>query len=293
MIATLLDKQCESDDDCTLDKSCYRGTCRDPCALRAACGDNAICRVVLHRPRCECPECYFGKPHIQCRINPGCTSPSIVEPPSGKECSVNTDCSESLYCNAGQCSSPCGHTSVCEANEKCVARNHQAQCQCKFKYVISSNGDLSCPERQVACRSDSECPAHLGCLNGICASPCQPGACPAGKTCQVLDHKALCVCDKDCESSVSICLKDKGCPSNQACINYKCVNPCEGKSCPNNTPCIVEEHLPVCKFCPPGFAVDTNYGCVKGQEHIEAGYKFFANKDFPKRLNEVFPNLIF
>ena len=264
-IVTGTDEGCKTDDDCTLDKSCHRGTCRDPCSLRAACGENAICRVVLHRPRCECPECFIGKPHISCKIDPQCTSPVVEEKPTGKECATNADCDPSLYCNSGQCHSPCGHTSVCNPNEKCVARSHQGTCTCKYKLVITPTGELTCPERQVSCRADAECPVHLACINNACQNPCQPGSCPEGKKCQVLEHKPLCMCEKECESSISVCLKDRGCPSNQACINYQCVNPCEGKSCPGNTPCIVEDHIPVCKFCPPGFTVDKNYGCIKGQ----------------------------
>ena len=53
-----------------------------------------------------------------------------------------------------------------------------------------------------------------------------------------------------------------------ACINFKCQNPCEGYTCQGNTPCVVENHKAVCKFCPPGFVTDTNYGCLEGQNKI-------------------------
>merc|ERR1740129_2002584 len=29
-------------------------------------------------------------------------------------------------------------------------------------------------------------------------------------------------------------------------------------------PCIVEDHQAICKFCPPGFEIDANYGCIQG-----------------------------
>jgi len=80
----------------------------------------------------------------------------------------------------------------------------------------------------------------------------------------VLEHKAVCVCTTGCNPEVSICLKDRGCPRGQACIGYQCKNPCEGTTCPGNTPCIVEDHKAVCKFCPPGFTTDANYGCIQG-----------------------------
>ena len=121
---------CTSDSDCTLDKSCNRnrGECFNPCSLRAACGVNALCRVVNHAPRCECPECYKGRPHLGCKLDSRC---STKPEPEGRGCANNQDCPSALYCEAGECKSPCGHTSVCEANERCVAANHQATCQCK------------------------------------------------------------------------------------------------------------------------------------------------------------------
>merc|ERR1711974_241907 len=69
------DKECQSDSDCTIDKSCIRGNCKDPCSLRGACGNNAICEVINHRPRCTCPECYTGSPFLRCKLNPSCRSP--------------------------------------------------------------------------------------------------------------------------------------------------------------------------------------------------------------------------
>ena len=117
------------------------------------------------------------------------------------------------------------------------------------------------------CRSSQECPSQLNCVAGSCKNPCGSKSCPSGKTCQVLNHNALCMCTKGCNTEVSICLKDRGCPSDKACLNYQCKNPCQGLSCPNNTPCIVEDHKPICKFCPDGFVVDQNYGCIKGYNY--------------------------
>ena len=50
--------------------------------------------------------------------------------------------------------------------------------------------------------------------------------------------------------------------------NYKCQDPCAGLSCPGNAPCVVEGHKPVCKFCPPGFIADPNYGCLEGTQSV-------------------------
>jgi hypothetical protein len=161
------------------------------------------------------------------------------------------------------CISPCGSTSVCATNEKCVANLHKASCQCKHKLVINAAGELTCPGGANICSSDSACPQQLACVNQVCQSPCHSQSCPKGKSCHVLNHKAICMCSKECESEASICLKDRGCPRDMACINFKCQNPCEGYTCQGNTPCVVENHKAVCKFCPPGFVTDTNYGCLE------------------------------
>ncbi|KAF0298054.1 Neurogenic locus notch 3 [Amphibalanus amphitrite] len=71
------------------------------------------------------------------------------------------------------------------------------------------------------------------------------------------------MCSKDCQSSVSLCLNDRGCSDNLACRSYQCIDPCEGFNCPQDRPCYVEDHKPVCKFCPEGFSVDPIYGCMK------------------------------
>ena len=264
-IFEILDKQCQKDSDCSIDKSCIRGDCLDPCSLRGACGTSAICEVINHRPRCTCPECYTGSPFIRCKAKRNC-KPKQPQPP--QRCQTNKDCPNDKYCetNVGMCKSPCGATSVCPPHEHCVASLHKGSCQCKNKLVINAAGELTCPGRgqDNTCTSDDTCPPHLACVNQICQTPCHSAACPPGKNCAVLNHKALCMCASECESSVSICLKDRGCPPDEACINYKCQNPCDKLSCPGNTPCVVEDHQPVCKFCPPGFIADPNYGCLQG-----------------------------
>ena len=258
---------CKSDSECSSQQTCNkrRGVCIDPCSLRAACGVNAHCRVVHHSPRCECPECYTGRPHLGCRPDSRCSGSHKHPQIEGRGCGNNNDCPSALYCENGECKSPCGHTSVCEANEKCVAANHQASCQCKNKLVINALGELTCPTKGVGgCRSDVECPPNMGCVSSVCQNPCTQASCPPGKKCQVLNHQPLCMCAKSCESEVSICLKDPGCPSHLACINFQCKDPCDGLSCPNGTPCVVQDHVAQCKFCPPGFIPDRNYGCLQG-----------------------------
>ena len=266
-----LDGKCRADFDCPVTQSCNRGRCVDPCSLRAACGKNAICSVVLHKPRCECPQCHIGQPQIACRPDPDCSRQPIPTPSPLEGCSGDKNCPLTAACSrqTRKCYDPCARFS-CDSNKGCEVSNHKPICKCKHSLVVNQQGILTCPDRQVECRIDNECPSNQGCESGRCINPCdRPRLCEAGKECQVLDHKAVCICTTGCNPSVSICLKDRGCPRNQACINLQCKNPCEGKVCPGNTPCIVEDHQAVCKFCPPGFETDANYGCIQGKEGMK------------------------
>lgn len=53
------------------------------------------------------------------------------------------------------------------------------------------------------------------------------------------------------------CRSNSDCPSNEACVNGKCVDPCR---CTPGSICEVKNHFPVCK-CPPGTTGDPATGC--------------------------------
>jgi len=267
-LAPLLEAQCSSDYDCPNEKACVGKQCVDPCTLRGACGENALCRTLLHKPRCSCPQCYVGMPLRECRPDPKCVTTS-PRPNLPALCQADSDCPESLSCNlvTRKCSDPC-HTSglICDSNKKCEVRHHRAVCVCKAGFVVSEEGVLMCAPERVQCSRDDECASNLACVHGKCQNPCTKRApCPASKTCEVLDHKPVCICTKDCHPSLSICLRDNGCPPQLACHNYRCTDPCQNFTCPQDAPCFVEHHRPVCKFCPSGFVSDQKSGCIKGK----------------------------
>lgn len=257
-----LDKTCKGDYDCSLDKLCINGACLNPCNLRGSCGENAICKVFNHRPLCECPECYSGDPKQRCSSAPNCQAQSHTpESPSGRECGRDAECSLNQQCIRGTCEDPCVSLK-CQDQERCMTRNHAPLCVCKEKLSINSFGELVCPKQQDQCQKDEDCPNTLNCNYGFCRNPCRGVSCPDGKSCQVINHQPLCICTKGCDVNVSVCLNNGGCPANLACQKYQCVNPCLNHVCEHDTPCVVEDHIPVCKFCPPGFVIDANYGCL-------------------------------
>lgn len=56
------------------------------------------------------------------------------------------------------------------------------------------------------------------------------------------------------------CAINQDCPSNRACMNMKCQDPCPG-SCGQNTVCNVYKHVPSCT-CTQGFTGDPFISCV-------------------------------
>lgn len=241
--------------------------------MRGACGVNALCKTVLHRPRCSCPNCYIGRPNVECKPDPKCdeiNTPRPADPTLTSSCRTDNDCHESLRCDRnGQCNDPCEDQNfICEKNKKCEARRHRPVCVCKGGFTVNEYGELNCAPEQRECNVDDECASNMACIDNRCKNPCVDSRgnppCAADKACQVYDHKPICICMKDCSPSLSICLRDNGCPAGLACRSYQCVNPCDTAICAENSPCYVEDHKPICKFCPSGFVADTKNGCQKG-----------------------------
>jgi hypothetical protein len=267
-----IDIECASDFDCPREKACINLECVDPCRLRGACGEGAICRAVLHRARCSCPQCYTGSPQTACTPDPHCATSIRPNSPMLK-CRNNKQCPSHLECDSStnECKDPCIKLkSTCKGNKKCEVRLHKPVCVCKSGFILNELGELTCAPDNAECTQDSQCASNMACIKGECRNPCNiPNSltCPDGKICEVLDHKQICICVEDCFPSVSICLRDTGCPSNLACRNFQCVDPCINAGCSSDVPCYVEEHKPICKFCPQGFLPDAKYGCLKGKSH--------------------------
>ena len=261
-----LDTQCTIDTDCPPSQACLGGQCKNPCSMRGVCGIKALCQVQNHQILCICPQCHIGNPQIDCQPDPNCSS--IRTPPTPIHCKSNDECPDTQACNAkiGQCLNPCSSMNKCEKNKRCEVRNHSPVCICKFGFTVNSAGEFICAGRKIECREHQECLSTQACKDNQCVNPCateQP--CPPTKKCSVVNHQPVCICEEGCQPSVSICLNDKGCPSSQSCLNYQCSDPCISHVCPGASPCYVEDHRPLCKFCPSGFTVEENFGCVPGK----------------------------
>lgn len=63
------------------------------------------------------------------------------------------------------------------------------------------------------------------------------------------------------ETPLSVgCRANSECPSDTACLNTRCVKPCD---CGEHTECHVINHRPICT-CLPGYQGNPNIGCYKG-----------------------------
>lgn len=270
------DAECNRDLDCPNEKACINFQCIDPCTLRGACGLNALCKTILHRPRCSCPQCYIGMPNTACQPDAKCLS-TLPTPPSNL-CAGDRDCPATMACNraTGECYSPCTDDDFkCKGNKKCEVHRHRPTCVCKNGFVVNDRGEIACAPDEIECKADNDCPSNKACFEGRCDSPCtalKNPPCPPEKSCDVLNHRPVCICLKNCNPTLSICLRDNGCPPEQACRAFRCEDPCATANCPESAPCYVEDHKPICKFCPPGFVSDPKYGCLKGKPILLAAW---------------------
>lgn len=92
--------ECQSNDNCDLDKKCVDGSCKNPCLEKGVCGLNAQCRVENRQSVCSCLRGFGGDPNVECQeprilscqrntcgINSFC-----LDTPSGPECKCQTGC---------------------------------------------------------------------------------------------------------------------------------------------------------------------------------------------------------
>ncbi|ETN60100.1 dumpy [Anopheles darlingi] len=243
---------CISDSDCSSDTACINSICRNPCN----CGANAQCRVKDHKPVCSCQQGYDGDPETQCiRL----------------ECRSDDECSGQHTCYNRQCVPACS-METCGPQSECIAVNHRAVCECLPGY--EGNPRTEC--KLIGCRRDTDCPLDKACINGRCDDLCERQAvCGQNEQCRMYQHRPECAClppfENDpvqgCILRDERCMTDGECPSQTACIQADCVNPCnETLPCGVNSICKVLDTLPVrtmiCE-CLPGYQGNAAIQCDK------------------------------
>lgn len=262
--------ECVTNSDCDRTKACVNNKCRDPCP--GVCGINAECAVHNHAPNCACLHGYTGDASRACHLieiaptpvpvhpcNPSpcgansicreqnghaictCQADFIGSPPNCKpECVVSSECPQNRACINQKCADPCPGT--CGVNANCQVVNHNPICSCRTGYT----GD---PFIECHIKQDDPSPSKdIG-------NPCIPSPCGPNSQCRIIGEQGVCTCipnyvgrPPNCRPE---CVINSECPSNLACINEKCADPCPG-SCGINSLCSVVKHSPVCS-CPPGY----------------------------------------
>ena len=76
------------------------------------------------------------------------------------------------------------------------------------------------------------------------------------------------------------CQSDPECPTDKACFNTQCVDPC---NCGINAECSVINHKPLC-YCPAGYSGNPEVECQKCKLHLISKIYVFS------RLLRLFPN---
>lgn len=269
-----------------------RSKCVDPCP--GTCGQGAICEVLNHIPMCNCPPGTEGNAFVSCRPvqhappqNPCQPSPCgpnsqcreingqavcscivgyIGSPPTcHPECVVNSDCPQNQACTNQKCRDPCPGT--CGISAQCSVINHNPICSCPPRYT----GDPFVRCQPISTINPS--PTYETPLNTHSIlvdqpvqepiDPCRPSPCGPNAECRAVGDSPSCSCLADyvgnppnCKPE---CVSNSECPSNLACINLHCKDPCPG-ACGQNAECRVVSHAPMC-ICLDGYEGDPFTRC--------------------------------
>ena len=164
---------CEADDECDSPLACINAICKDPCA----CGRNAQCDIVEHRPVCTCKPGFYGDPKVEC---------------IPVECFTDADCADTHACRLQKCTPVCGPDDLpCGGNAVCRGVQHQAVCTCPPG--LKGDPYVTCATRD--CTHDSDCPPEKACINDHCVDPCAiANPCDNSAECRVRDHEVDCSC---------------------------------------------------------------------------------------------------
>lgn len=100
-------------------------------------------------------------------------------------------------------------------------------------------------------------------LESAPVNPCIPSPCGPNSQCKEVNGQGVCSCLPNYIGSPPACRPEcvvsSECPTNRACVNQKCIDPCPG-TCGLNTRCEVINHSPICS-CRPWFTGDPFTRC--------------------------------
>jgi hypothetical protein len=184
------------------------------------------------------------------------------------ECVVSSECSLNKACLNEKCADPCPGT--CGQNARCNVVNHNPICSCSSGYTGDPFTGCKVIESKIFPVIVVAFWFSLLYVNFLAPpvskdnkNPCVPSPCGPNSQCKVIGSQAACSClpnyigqSPNCRPE---CTNSAECPSNLACINEKCKDPCPG-SCGVNARCSVINHNAVCT-CVVGYGGDPTVQC--------------------------------
>lgn len=118
-------------------------------------------------------------------------------------------------------------------------------------------------------------------------NPCVPSPCGPNSQCSNIGDSAQCNClpnflgtPPNCRPE---CVINAECPSNMACMNEKCRDPCPG-SCGLNALCLVRNHNAICT-CPTNYAGNAFEACHLAHPVREYLYISIFRKQIESKKN--------
>lgn len=163
------------------------------------------------------------------------------------ECIISAECPTDKACVNQKCSDPC--VGQCGQNAICHVINHSPICSCAVGFTGDSFSRCYLLTSPVEFTKPSD--------------PCSPSPCGPFSQCRGLRGIPSCTClsgyigaPPQCRPECTI---NADCPSDTACINQKCKDPCPG-SCGLNAQCFIKNHTPICT-CIENYAGDAFTEC--------------------------------
>lgn len=182
------------------------------------------------------------------------------------ECVVSSECPQNRACLNFKCGDPCLGT--CGLNSRCHVVNHNPICSCSPGF--SGDPFSGCVVLDSKNKNFSLCMCYQSFSDYLLApvpkkpeNPCIPSPCGPNSQCRVIGEQAACSClpnyigqSPNCRPE---CMINAECPSNMACINERCKDPCPG-SCGINARCSAINHNAVCT-CVVGYEGNPTVQC--------------------------------
>lgn len=124
-------------------------------------------------------------------------------------------------------------------NAECRVQNHSPNCMCIPGYTGNPIGVCTQIETPKPPQRDEQ--------------PCNPSPCGPNSQCREINGHSVCSClqgfigtPPQCRPE---CTTSSECAITQACVNQKCIDPCQG-TCGLNARCEVFNHSPICSCGP-------------------------------------------